>query len=142
MPCKSRLVGASGPRAALADTAVIPITTSASSFKRLTMFKHDPILKFVVEKVQHECFKLFEHCKMTRQFILATSPSLAIPSSDFFSARHKVIPEKEHPIKNLIRKQKTESTKGTKSTNKSMSCSCLSCFSWTMLLVGSLLEIT
>ncbi len=56
--------------------------------------------------------------------------------------RSKVIPEKEHPIKNLIRKQKIESTKGTKSTNKSMSCSCLSCFSWTMLLVGSLLEIT
>jgi len=47
-----------------------------------------------------------------------------------------VIPDKEHPIKNLIRRQKIESTKGT---NKSMSCSC---FSWTILLVGSLLEIT
>ena len=45
----------------------------------------------------------------------------------------KVISEKEHPTNNLIRRQKTESTKGTKSTNKSMSCSCLSCFSWTML---------
>jgi len=48
----------------------------------------------------------------------------------------KVIPEKEHPIKNLIRRQKIESTKDTKGTNKSMYCSCLSCFSWTILSGG------
>ncbi|MCX7108773.1 MAG: hypothetical protein NTX45_01340 [Proteobacteria bacterium] len=53
---------------------------------------------------------------------------------------NKVIPEKEHPIKNLIRRKKIESTKDTKSTSKSKVRSCLSCFSWTILLVGSLLE--
>ena len=60
-------------------------------------------------------------------------------------ARHerlKVIPKKEHPMKNLIRRKEIESTKDTKSTNKSKIRSCLSCFSWTILLVGSLLEIT
>jgi len=54
----------------------------------------------------------------------------------------KVIPKKEHPIKNLIRRKKTESTKDTKSTNKSKIRSCFSCLSWTILLVDSLLEIT
>jgi len=53
-----------------------------------------------------------------------------------------VISEKEHPMKNLIRRKKIESTKDTKSTNKSKIRSCLSCFSWTILLVDSLLEIT
>jgi len=72
-------------------------------------------------------------------------PSAQTGSSGFTQRRsgatHKVIPEKEHPIKNLIRRQKIESTKGTKSTNKSKIRSCLSCFSWTILLVNSLLEI-
>jgi len=63
-------------------------------------------------------------------FILASIKSL------------KVIPKKEHPIKNLIRRKKTESTKDTKSTNKSKIRSCFSCLSWTILLVDSLLEIT
>ena len=58
------------------------------------------------------------------------------------AGRGKVIPKKEHPIKNLIRRKKTESTKDTKSTNKSKIRSCFSCLSWTILLVDSLLEIT
>jgi len=49
-----------------------------------------------------------------------------------------VIPEKEYPMKKFDPYKKIESTKDTKSTKKSK---IRSCFSWTILLVDSLLEI-